>query len=85
MALKTNEASLYLQIAHFARLLDAERPLKAMDTKEARAAERQLAPVSDQLHDAHEYVHGLKDRSAFRWGFNKAFWQRACGFVTPSS
>jgi DNA polymerase alpha subunit A len=77
---KTNESSLYLQLSHFSRLLDTKRVYeKAAGEKEQRVLQRQLASISEQVDSACQLVQHTKDRSQFKWGFDKNFWKRACG------
>lgn len=68
MAQAVTEAGLYTQLAHFARLLDADATLaRTKDEAEREAAARRLAPVRGALAAGMAEAEGLKSRCAFRW------------------
>ncbi|KAK9841868.1 hypothetical protein WJX81_008187 [Elliptochloris bilobata] len=68
MAPLVTEAALYTQLAHFARLLDADAALaRVRNEAEREAASRRLAPVRGALAAGLAEAEDLKSRCAFRW------------------
>lgn len=68
MARVYTEASLYTQLAHFARLLDVERAARQLEKEADRqAALARLAPVSAVLAAGLHAVQKLQDANAYRW------------------
>jgi len=76
MAPAVTEAALYTQLAHFARLLDADAALaRVRDEAEREAAARRLGPLRPALAAALAAAEGLKSRCTYRW----VSLERLCG------
>jgi len=75
MAPAVTEAALYTQLAHFARLLDADALARVRDEAEREAAARRLGPLRPALAAALAAAEGLKSRCTYRW----VSLERLCG------
>lgn len=68
MARTYTEADLYTQLAHFARLLDAERAAEQLEKEADRqAALERVAPVRAALAAGLQAIKKLQDANAYRW------------------
>lgn len=68
MARIYTEADLYTQLAHFARLLDAEQAARRLDKEvDRQAALEKIAPVRAALAAALQAIKKLQDANAYRW------------------
>ena len=68
MARTYTEADLYTQLAHFARLLDAERAARQLEKEvDRQAALERIAPVRAALAAGLQAIKKLQDANAYRW------------------
>lgn len=68
MARMYTEADLYTQLAHFARLLDAEQAARHLDKEvDRQAALEKIAPVRAALAAGLQAIKKLQDANAYRW------------------
>ena len=68
MARTYTEADLYTQLAHFARLLDAERAARQLEKEvDRQAALNRIAPVRAALAAGLQAIKKVQDANAYRW------------------
>ena len=68
MARTYTEADLYTQLAHFARLLDAEQAAQQLEKEvDRQAALDRIAPVRASLAAGLQAIKKLQDANAYRW------------------
>ena len=67
MARVYSEADLYTQLAHFARLLDADRAVQQLEGQDRQAALERTAVVRAALAPGLQAIKSLQDANAYRW------------------